>query len=81
MVGFGIINPALSESANATILENDTANEVDQERTVRFRRVKTPDWERGPDCFGERFGGSFGYRIRIEHQSLILAQDERWRRA
>ena len=40
MVGFGIINPALSESANATILENDTANEVDQEKQSDFGELK-----------------------------------------
>ena len=34
----------------------------------------------GVRCFGERIM-KFGRDVRIEHKSLILAQDERWRRA
>ena len=32
-------------------------------------------------CFGERLLEGMELKMRIEHQSLILAQDERWRRA
>ena len=33
------------------------------------------------ECFGECLVGAMELKMRIEHQSLILAQDERWRRA
>ena len=65
----------------ATILENDTANKVDKEKeqsdservnALRLRRKRealaSGTWEAAEE-------------IRIEHKSLILAQDERWRRA
>ena len=32
-------------------------------------------------CFGEWLLEVDELKLRIEHQSLILAQDERWRRA
>ena len=32
-------------------------------------------------CFGEWLTEVVELKMRIEHQSLILAQDERWRRA
>ena len=33
------------------------------------------------ECFGECLSEVNELKLRIEHQSLILAQDERWRRA
>ena len=47
--------------------------------TVRIRRVKRREVLR-VERFGECEAGETERR-RIKHQSLILAQDERWRRA
>ena len=79
-----ITHVAASEGTNPSehdrILENDTETKKKKtRRTVRFRRVKRLE-KRESEAFGEA-EGECGSRIRIEHQSLILAQDERWRRA
>ena len=44
-------------------------------------RVKRLDEMMEAAGFGELAAEVVELRIRIEHQSLILAQDERWRRA
>ena len=44
-------------------------------------RVKRLDEMKEAAGFGESAAESKELRIRIEHKSLILAQDERWRRA
>ena len=44
-------------------------------------RVKRLDEGMKAGGFGEFLEGVPELRMRIEHKSLILAQDERWRRA
>ena len=63
------------------ILENDTERKSVQEILVRFRMSKTLMKREEVTCFGERAMEKRVREIRIKHQSLILAQDERWRRA
>ena len=78
--GFGILtNVAARERVRAretkgpegsgrqAILENDT--EKRERKEVRFRKSEQP-----ADLWRDRLEG-------IEQESLILAQDERWRRA
>ena len=48
-------------------------------RTVRFEELNAGE-SSGSERFGEREWKPRSWR-RIKHQSLILAQDERWRRA
>ena len=74
--GFDIITLALSESAAKEKLENDTEKRRKNSQILRERRLD----EAGEKGFGES-GKEAELRIRIEHKSLILAQDERWRRA
>ena len=78
---FAIIDKSSSESGRRRSLKTIQREEV--QRTVRFRRVKRLG--KLPEA-GSALASGFrrraeGSRIRIEHQSLILAQDERWRRA
>ena len=49
-------------------------------KTVRFEELNATK-ERESGGFGEPKGVRFRKWKRIKHQSLILAQDERWRRA
>ena len=58
-------------------LENDTDKD---EKKVRILRVKRHEPRAKRGLWRARAEG-FGEWKRIKHQSLILAQDERWRRA
>ena len=60
-------------------LENDTGSDIrrnpDGRTTVNSNESETPEGLKGPEGFKRK-------EIRgIKHKSLILAQDERWRRA
>ena len=79
---FDILNKlSASDAPESTILENDTENVQTVQETVRFGRVKRLDEVHEEIGFGELVLEGTEFKIRIEHQSLILAQDERWRRA
>ena len=66
--------PRETSTAN---LENDTDKD---ERRVRILRVKRLDEARDRRLWRAE-GRNAEDKLRIKHQSLILAQDERWRRA
>ena len=73
----------LSARADSAILENDTEKKYRKEKKQSdFERVKRllSKLEAGWLWRVEQRKGRLR-RIRIKHQSLILAQDERWRRA
>ena len=64
------------------ILENDTERKGRRTKNSQIsNEYKRLDPRKRARGFGEFCGSRNGLRIRIEHQSLILAQDERWRRA
>ena len=66
------------ELERQTILENDTEESIQSENTWLDEKSKEQSVdlrEREFGCFSEHPGDW------IEHKSLILAQDERWRRA
>ena len=93
-MGFDIIINVVARTAvkkrlcGSAILENDTVKECKSRLTSEDGdRKEQSDSERvnailrdGVRCFGERIK-KFQRDVRIEHKSLILAQDERWRRA
>ena len=63
------------------ILENDTEGKYKEQSDFEELNASTKAALRAAG-FGEPVvRGGEKLRIRIEHQSLILAQDERWRRA
>ena len=58
----------------AAILENDTENEKKTDSRFGIKNERNA-------CLTEGVGAPEGEREWIKHKSLILAQDERWRRA
>ena len=89
--GGAIIINVVARTANASELRETTTRSL---KTIQ-RRKKSFDeqisqilkelnalrnWKKFGG-FGELLNGNGKLRIRIEHKSLILAQDERWRRA
>ena len=75
-----ISSVAARNQGGSAILENDTAKQETRQTKQSVTESKTPVSSEGGSLWRvgrmERRDGR-----RIEHQSLILAQDERWRRA
>ena len=69
------------DSDNKSILENDTAKSRSRRKNSQIsERVNAWNIREALRALASPRRGGMG-QVRIEHQSLILAQDERWRRA
>ena len=76
-----IIINVVTTATTKTILENDTAKSRSRRKNSQIsERVNAWNIREALRALASPRRGRVG-QVRIEHQSLILAQDERWRRA